>query len=159
MFALVQRIINVLLINVLPGKFHPLLTANYGRAQEQEVVEIGQALRRATWLAARSIEQSMTEVNTWYEALCMLRNELKDHLSAIHLTDTVIGELPQVVQDISIGIENTDFETKRCNLQLLKVGVTVDKGIFTINCIVGVISGELRKLPKALKDGIASDLH
>lgn len=124
---------------------------------EQEAVEIGQALRRATGLVARSIEQNMAEVNMRYEALCKRRDELTEDLSMTRLTDTAIEELLQFAQDISIGIENADFETKRRNLQLLKVRVTVDKGMFTINCIAGVITGELRKLPRAPNGGIASD--
>ena len=124
---------------------------------EQEAVEIGQALRRASGLVTRSIEQSMTEVNMQYEALCKRRDELTNHLGETRMTDSAIQDLFEFAQDISIGIENADFETKRRTLQLLKVKVIIEKGTFAIDCVAGIISGEIRKLLHALRDRIESD--
>jgi len=42
---------------------------------------------------------------------------------------------------------------------MLKVQVEINQGHFTINCLAGQITGEIRKLPIATKAGIVPDLH
>jgi hypothetical protein len=61
--------------------------------------------------------------------------------------------LIEFAQDVFAGIENADFETKRRILEMLKVRVEVNNGKFRIECLAGVISGDLRTLPKATKYG------
>ena len=58
-----------------------------------------------------------------------------------------------------VGIENADFQTKRRNLELLKIRIEITQGCFTINSLAGKISGEVRKLPIATRSGIVPDLH
>src|SRR6185503_20133894 len=43
---------------------------------EAEALEIGQALKRATGLVAKGLEQNMNEVNQRYDALCKRREIL-----------------------------------------------------------------------------------
>lgn len=116
---------------------------------EAEAVEIGQALKRATGLVAKSLEQNMSEVNQRYDALCHRRDTLQAELSVTLLTNDAIQEMVEFAQDVFVGIENADFQTKRRNLEMLKVQVVVDNGKFTIYSLAGKISGEIRKLPKA----------
>jgi hypothetical protein len=126
---------------------------------EADALEIGQALRRATGLVAKSLEQNMNEVNLRYDALCKRRETLQSELSETRLTDSAIQELVEFAQDVFVGIENADFQTRRHILEMLKVQVEINKNYFTINCLAGKISGEIRKLPIATKSGIVPDLH
>lgn len=116
---------------------------------EADAVEVGQALKRATGLVAKSLEQNMNEVNQRYEAMCKRREILQADLNVTQLTDDAIQGLIEFAQDVFIGIEDADFQTKRRNLEMLKVRVEVDNGIFRIDSLAGQISGEIRKLPKA----------
>jgi len=124
---------------------------------ETYAVEIGQALRRASGLVAKSLEQNMNEVNLRYEALCQRREILKSELNGTRLTDSAIQELVEFAQDVFVGIENADFQTKRRNLEMLKVRVEVNKGKFLINSLAGQITGEIRTLPKVTDSGIVTD--
>ncbi|HNQ95639.1 MAG TPA: hypothetical protein PKH47_13265, partial [Anaerolineales bacterium] len=89
------------------------------------------------------------EVNQRYEAMCKRREILQADLNVTQLTDDAIQGLIEFAQDVFIGIEDADFQTKRRNLEMLKVRVEVDNGIFRIDSLAGQISGEIRKLPKA----------
>jgi len=123
---------------------------------EADAAEVGQALKRATGLVAKSLEQNMNEVNQRYEAMCKRREILQADLNVTQLTDDAIQGLIEFAQDVFIGIEDADFQTKRRNLEMLKVRVEVDNGIFRIDSLAGQISGEIRKLPKANKYSIGS---
>jgi len=120
---------------------------------EADALEIGQALKRATGLVAKSLEQNMNEVNLRYEALSQRREELKGELSVTRLTDSAIQELIEFAEDVFVGIQNADFQTKRRNLEMLKVRVQAEKGKFKIDCLAGEITGEIRKLPIVRKPG------
>lgn len=120
---------------------------------EADALEIGQALRRATGLVAKSLEQNMSEVNQRYDALCQRRDILHAELNVTHLTDSAIEELVEFAQDVFVGIENADFQTKRRNLEMLKVRVEVDNGRFRIDSLAGQIFGEIRELPKSPRGG------
>lgn len=123
---------------------------------EADALEIGQALRRTTGLVAKSLDQNMNEVNLRYDALCQRPQTLQTELSVTRLTDSAIQELVEFAQDVFVGVENADFQTKRRNLEMLKVQVEVGEGKFRIDCLAGEISGEIRKLPKATKSGVGS---
>ena len=120
---------------------------------EADAIEIGQALKRATGLVAKSLEQNMNEVNLRYEALCHRREELKGELKVTRLTDRAIQELVEFAQDVFVGIQNADFQTKRRNLEMLKAHVQVENGKFKIDCLAGEITGEIRKLPIVREPG------
>ncbi|HMN13296.1 MAG TPA: recombinase family protein [Bellilinea sp.] len=120
---------------------------------EADAVEIGQALKRATGLVAKSLEQNMTEVNQRYDALCKRQGTLQTELSVTQLTDDAIQGVIDFAQDVFVGKENADFHVKRRNLEILNVQVVVDNGTFTIYSSAGEISGEIRKLPKATRWG------
>lgn len=126
---------------------------------ESDAFEIGQALRRASGLVAKSLEQNMNEVNMRYDALCQRRVTLQTGLSVTCLTDSAIQDLIEFSQDVFVGIENADFKTKRRNLELLKIRIEINQGCFTINSLAGKISGEVRKLPIASRSGVVMDLH
>jgi site-specific DNA recombinase len=119
---------------------------------ESDAIEIGQALKRATGLVAKSLEQNMHEVNERYDAMLKRREILQEELSEAKLTNSVIQELVEFAQDVFVGIENADFQTKRRNLEMLKVRVEVDTGKFRIDSLAGQIFGEIRKLPKAKRN-------
>ena len=116
---------------------------------EADAMEIGQALKRATGLVAKSLEQNMVEVNQRYDAMCKRRQILQSEISVTQLTDDAVQGVIEFAQDVFVGKENADFQVKRHNLEMLKVQVEVDNGKFTIFCLAGKISGEIRKLPKA----------
>ncbi|MBI5353958.1 MAG: recombinase family protein [Chloroflexi bacterium] len=126
---------------------------------ELDAHEIGQGLRRASGLVAKSLEQNMNEVNLRYDALCQRREILKSELSIVRLTDGAIQELVEFAQDVFVGIENADFQTKRRNIELLKVKVEINQRSFRIDCLAGQITGEIRKLPIAPRSGIVTGLH
>jgi site-specific DNA recombinase len=117
---------------------------------EREAVEIGQALRRAGGIVAKSLEKNMQEVNKRYVALCKRLDVLQAELSTARLNDNAIQDVLQFAQDIRAGIENADYETKRRNLELLQVRVIVDDGRrFTVTSLVGEWDGEISELPKS----------
>jgi site-specific DNA recombinase len=124
---------------------------------EAEVLEIGKAIRHASGLVAKSLEQNMNEVNSRYDAFCQRREVLKSELSVTRLTDNAIQELVVFAQDVFAGIKNTDFQTKRRNLEILKVKVKIDKERFTINSLAGQITGKIRTLPKVTDSEIVKD--
>jgi hypothetical protein len=120
---------------------------------EQEAAEIGQALRRANGIVAKSLESEMQEINNRYEAFCNRRDVLQGELSVARLTDDAI----QFAQDISAGIQNADYETKRQNLELLQVKVTITGKHFLVNRLLGEWEGEIRKLPRRNKVNIGNN--
>lgn len=120
---------------------------------EADALEIGQALKRATGLVAKSLEQNMNEVNMRYDALCQRREELKAEVGTQRLTDTAIQELVEFARDVFVGIQNADFHTKRRNLEMLQVRVQIDDRKFKIVCLAGEITGEIRQLPIIRKPG------
>lgn len=120
---------------------------------EADATEIGQALKRATGLVAKSLEQNMNEVNRRYEAMCKRQEILQADLNVIQLTDDAIHDLIEFAQDVFAGIENADFHTKRRNLEMLNVRIEINNGTFKINSLAGPIDGKIRKLPKASQDG------
>ncbi len=141
-------------LNALDPKLEELNAVEAMMAQtEADAVEIGQALKRATGLVAKSLEQNMTEVNQRYDALCKRQGTLQTELSVTQLTDDAIQGVIEFAQDVFVGKENADFHVKRRNLEILNVQVVVDNGRFTIYSSAGEISGEIRKLPKATGGG------
>lgn len=141
-------------LNALDPKLEELNAVEAMMIQaEADAVEIGQALKRATGLVAKSLEQNMAEVNQRYDALCKRQGALQTELSVTQLTDGAIQGVIEFAQDVFVGKENADFHVKRRNLEILKVQVVVDKGRFTIYSAAGEISGEIRKLPKATRWG------
>lgn len=141
-------------LNALDPKLEELNAVEAMMVQtEADAVEIGQALKRATGLVAKSLEQNMTEVNQRYDALCKRQGTLQTELSATQLTDDAIQGVIDFAQDVFVGKENADFHVKRRNLEILNVQVVVDNGRFTIYSAAGEISGEIRKLPKATGGG------
>jgi site-specific DNA recombinase len=120
---------------------------------EADAEEIGQALRRATGLVAKSLDQNMKEVNQRYDALCKRRETLQTDLSVTRLTDEAIQSLIEFAQDVFVGKENANFQVKRQNLEMLQVQVVINDGTFKIYCLAGEISGKIRKLPKATGGG------
>jgi capsid protein len=123
---------------------------------EADAVEIGQALRQATGLVAKSLKQNMDEVNLRYEALSERHKVLQSEVTETKLTNTAIEGLVQFAQDVFVGIKEADFQTKRRNLEVLRVRVVVDGGKFTIESLAGKITGEIRKLPIVRKPGDGS---
>jgi predicted transcriptional regulator len=123
---------------------------------EREAVEIGQALRRASGIVAKSLEDNIREVNRRYDALCARLEVLQGEMSSARLTDSAIQDALQFAQDIRTGIENADYETKRRNLELLQVKVTIEGRKFSVMSLVGAWDGEIRNLPKV---GIVDDWH
>ncbi|MBK9008595.1 MAG: recombinase family protein [Anaerolineae bacterium] len=141
-------------LNALDPKLEELNAVEAMMIQtEADAVEIGQALKRATGLVAKSLEQNMAEVNQRYDALCKRQGALQTELSVTQLTDGAIQGVIEFAQDVFVGKENADVHVKRRNLEILKVQVVVDKGRFTIYSAAGEISGEIRKLPKATRWG------
>jgi len=122
---------------------------------EADAIEIGQALRQATGLVAKSLKQNMDDVNLRYDALCERRKVLQSEVSETKLTDSAIEGLVQFAQDVFVGIKQADFQTKRRNLEALQVRVVVDNGKFRIVSLAGKISGEIRKIPIVRKPGAA----
>jgi len=126
---------------------------------EQEAVEIGQAIKRAKGLVAKTLDQNMKEVNTRYEALCKRRDTLQSEVSVIRLTDSAIREFMKFAEDVFTGIENADFETKRRVLEMLDISVVVNSGRYKMEGIAGKWNGEIRKIKRNSKVGTANDLH
>jgi site-specific DNA recombinase len=116
---------------------------------EREAVEIGQALKRASGIVGKALERDMENINRRYEALGKRREVLQAEIGAVRLTEAAIYEALEFAQDVRIGIENADFETKRRNLETLQVEVTVKDGWYYVKSLAGEWKGEIRKLPKA----------
>jgi hypothetical protein len=83
---------------------------------------------------------------------------LQSELSVTRLTDSAIQELVEFAQDVFVGIESADFQTKRRNLEMLELQVKINYSPFAINSLAGHITREIRKLPIATKSGILPDL-
>jgi hypothetical protein len=110
---------------------------------EREAFEIGQALRRAGGIVAKTLEKNMDDVNRRYDALCKRRDELIEELKGARLTDSAIQDALQFSENVRVGIENADFETKRRNLDLLGVKVVIEGKRFTISCLLGEWAGDI----------------
>ena len=126
---------------------------------ERDANEIGRTLKKARGVVAKSLENNMESVNDRYEALCNRRDILKVELNKAQLTDESIQEAIRFAQDVQSGIENADYETKRRNLELLKIEVTVNTGRFYIKSLAGEWEGDIRKIPSARKVGIVQVSH
>ena len=70
-------------------------------------------------------EAEMVDVNQRHEALIKERDEFQRALSTSTLTDEQITALLQYREDVVIGLQQPTFESKRRNLELLQVSVTV----------------------------------
>jgi len=126
---------------------------------ELEAVEIGQAMKRASGLVARTLDQNMKEVNTRYEALCERRDTLQSEVSVVRLTDSAIQEVMEFAEDVFTGIENADFETKRRILEMLDMSVVANSGRYKMESIAGKGYAEIRKIRRNSKVGTANDLR
>ncbi len=116
---------------------------------ERDAAEVGQALKRATGIVSRALEQDMASINQRYAALSQHRDELQLEVSQVRLTDAAIDDAIRFAEDVRLGIENADFETKRRHLEILQVRTTVKDGRYYVNCLAGEWDGEIRKLPAA----------
>lgn len=65
----------------------------------------------------------------------------------------------EFAEDVFIGIENADFETKRGILEMLDISVVVNSGRYKMESIAGKWDGDIRKIKRNSKVGIANDLH
>jgi hypothetical protein len=81
---------------------------------------------------------------------------LQGELQGARLTDDVIQDAIQFAEDISAGIENADYETKRQNLELLQVKVIIQGRRFIVNSLLGEWEGDIRDLTRKKKGSIAS---
>ena len=125
---------------------------------EQEAAEIGQALKRAEGVVAKTLDRDMKEVNARYEVLCQRKETLLEQVSERHLTDSAIQGILQFAEDVFTGKENASFETKRRNLEMLDVRIVVDSGRYVMESIAGKWDGEIRKLKRNSKVGNVDDL-
>jgi site-specific DNA recombinase len=110
---------------------------------EMEAVEVGQALRRTSGIVAKTLEKNMDDVNRRYDALCNRRDVLIEELRGARLTDNAIQDAIQFAEDIRMGIENADYETKRRNLEFLGVKVIIDCRRFTVSSLLGEWAGDI----------------
>jgi len=124
---------------------------------ERAAAEIGQALRRASGIVAKSLENDMHEINRRYEAICKRLDVLQRELNATHLTDDTIHAALDFAEDMRKGIENADFETRRRIIELLQIKVVIKDGQFYVSGLVGMWEGEIRKLEKVKRIPIASN--
>jgi len=124
---------------------------------EREAGEIGQALKKASGIVGKALEQDMQNVNQRYDALCKRQRKLTAELSATTLTEAAIQDAIRFAEDVRVGIENADYETKRYNLETLKIQVTVQDGRYHVESLIGDWEGEIRKLPRASRKSKGGD--
>ena len=84
---------------------------------------------------------------------------MQTEASVMRLTDSAIQEIMEFAEDVFIGIENADFETKRGILEMLDISVVVNSGRYKMESIAGKWDGDIRKIKRNSKVGIANDLH
>lgn len=131
---------------------------------EREAIEIGRALRHASGIVAEKLKQRIEEVDKRYEALVGRQEFLEEDLSKTKLTDEAVQDLLKFADDVFLGIENADFDTKRRTMEMLKIKVTVKDKMFYVDSVAGHWEGNIRKLPRSRgisseKDRTDSDLH
>ena len=131
---------------------------------EREAVEIGRALRHASGIVADKLKQNMEEVDKRYEALIERQEFLEEDLGKTNLTDEAVQDLLKFADDVFLGIENADFDTKRRTMEMLKIEVTVKGKMFYVDSVAGHWEGSIRKLPgsrgiSSEKDSTDSDLR
>ena len=89
----------------------------------------------------------------------MLRIAQQEELATLD-ADAAIYEALEFAEDVRIGIETADFETKRRNLETLQAEVVVVNGGNRVRYLAGEWEGEIRKLPKiGSKVGIVDDSY
>jgi site-specific DNA recombinase len=131
---------------------------------EREAVEIGRALRYASGIVAAKLKQNIEEIDKRYEALVERQEFLEEDLSKKLLTDEAVQDLLIFADDVFLGIENADFDTKRRTMQMLKIKVTVKDKRFYVDSLAGQWEGTIRKLPRSrgiskVEEGVDSALH
>jgi site-specific DNA recombinase len=126
---------------------------------EQEAVEIGQAMKHASGLVGRTLNQNMNEVNARYEALCERRDRLQDEVSVMRLTDSAIQKVMEFAEDAFMGIENANFESKRHTLEVLNVSIVVNGSKYKMESLAGEWKGEIRKTTCNSGEEITDDLR
>ena len=115
---------------------------------EIEALEIGQALKRASGIVGRTLEQNMVDVNRRYEALCKRQDELQSDIGKAKLSDEAIQDTILFSEDVRMGIKNADFATKRRRLETFKVNITIQDRRFEVTSLVGTWDGEIRKFKR-----------
>ncbi|MBL6961163.1 MAG: recombinase family protein [Anaerolineales bacterium] len=131
---------------------------------EREAVEIGRALRHAAGIVANKLKQNMEEVDKRYEALIERQEFLEEDLDKTNLTDDAVQDLLKFADDVFLGIENADFDTKRRTMAMLKIDVIVKDKRFYVESVAGQWEGSIRKLPRSrgiskAEEGDDSDLR
>jgi site-specific DNA recombinase len=125
---------------------------------ENEAVEVSEALKKASGIVGRTLENNMQDVNRRYDALIKRRDELQADLSALRLSDTAIGNALEFAEDVRLGIEFADYATKRAIFEMLDMKVLVKDGRFFVDCLLGQWDGEIRKMAKVgVKVGNVND--
>ena len=79
-------------------------------------------------------------------------------------SDDAVQDLLKFADDVFLGIENADFDTKRRTMAMLKIDVVVKDKRFYVESVAGQWEGSIRKLPRSrgiskAKEGDDSDLR
>ena len=87
--------------------------------------------------------------------LCKRRDELIDELKGAKLTVSAIQDALQFAENVRLGTENADYETKRRTFELLMVKVIVDGRCFTVSSFLGEWAGDI---PAIVNGAIVKDI-
>ncbi len=126
---------------------------------EREARQIANAVKRAKGIIAKSLEDEMAIINERYDALCERRRKLQATVESARLTDDAVQQVLDFAADVRVGIQNADFQTKRRNLELLEVHVTVNEGHFEVESLAGHWEGQIRTPEPLPKPGIVQTSH
>ena len=114
---------------------------------EKDAFEIGEALQHARGIVEKSLEEKQTLLNMRYDAMIARRDTLKNDLNIVQLSDKAIESILDFAEDVKVGIENADHETKRRILEWMKVRITVKDQHYWAECLAGKWDADITQIP------------
>jgi site-specific DNA recombinase len=118
---------------------------------ESEANKIAKALPDAARGGAvwKSLKDAETNVNARLDELAKQREKIIKELGTRKLTDECIETIMTFARKVRNGIDRASFDAKRRMLETLGVKVFVKNGHYKLTCILGVIEGTVRKIPRS----------
>jgi site-specific DNA recombinase len=103
---------------------------------DQEADEIAATMRIAKGRVGERVQKQQDDLNARIEGYHKRRGELIAELGARKLTDAALTDIVSYAQDVRLGIDEADFETKQRIIELLDVRVKIDGEKTQVTCAI-----------------------
>ena len=105
---------------------------------EKEAADIGKALKVASGVVSRKLQEDMNRLEELYTAQIKRRDELQIAVNVKTMTNENIQAAMRFREDVLVGMKTPTFEDKRRTLELLRVVTTVKDGKARVRCLVPI---------------------